>query len=137
MSSSCQSALSQISLNILSTIIGGIIGFLSATIVSKKNARISACVKFRSIIVPDITKMETDFPDHSTHDLHDMNHQLHGYILEKLPAHLSAIEEFRPFVSRLKKKSFGTACENYARHSKMRISTIEELKGILKFSEYF
>ena len=121
--------------SLASSIVGGLIGFLSAYFISKRGARVAACIKFRSVIVPEVVKMEIDFPDKSTSDTTSLNHSLQSYIRENLPIHISAFEEFRPFVGCLKEKEYRQACEKYISHARMRFAEVDDIKDILKFSE--
>ncbi|WP_175491707.1 hypothetical protein [Onishia taeanensis] len=134
--SMCSEMMIKVIAGIPATIIGGLIGFLASYFISANNARNAAAIKFRSVMIPEQVKIETQFPKKRSADgTNFINHPMSKYIAESLPLHVAAIEEFKPFIKRRRRNEYIRASDDYIKKAKMHIGQIEELKEVIKFSE--
>ena len=91
-------------------IAGGYVGYKSARRISDRNARASACAKFRSAIAPAIAYLEAE----ESYSTPDNNRPKAGkFLFENYFVHASAIEEFRPFVRAEDQPAYQKAWEEY------------------------
>ena len=106
------------SLNVAASIIqlcgiavAGLIGYLSARAVSRRNEKVIATAKLRAAFAPALAEIEIDRHFKGTHDRPDVE----AALKTAFPAHAAAVEEFRPYVLAVKQQSYQLAWERYRR----------------------
>ena len=110
MSAECASPLLGSLVSLGGVALGGLIGFLSATRVSDRNARATAAAKFRASLAPALAVLVA-----ASHEHRDQSDRTDpsAFLKANFLAHASAIEEFRPFVVAPKRAYFQRAWEQY------------------------
>lgn len=90
--------------------LGGIVGFFSARHVSERNARATACAKFRSAYSPAYAYVSA-YARHRADDPGRPNAA--GFLSDSFVSHAAAIEEFRPFVLAKNMDAYQKAWDSY------------------------
>jgi len=112
----CMFSLANAMANLASVAVGGIVGFLSAQRISKRNTRAIACAKLRAAFAPSLALIYIA-RHHGAHDKPSVD----SGIKKALMDHGAAVEEFRIFVPINERSAYSEAWEEYrkiaAQHS--------------------
>jgi len=104
----CTFDLANVVVSLAGVAIGGLVGFLSAQRISDRNTRAIAYAKLRSAFAPTLAFIYLA-RHHGTHDKPSIDLHIKNALLN----HGAAVEEFRPFVSINRYKTYQEAWEKY------------------------
>ena len=112
---------------VATTIIGGLIGYFSAILVSKRNARVAAVAKFRAAFAPAVARIGFAGDDDAS--------DLKAFFKSEILVHAAAIEEFRPFVS--ESTSYSKTYSEYCEVLKNFHGDLDEVAWLIKISHNY